>query len=52
MGIPSQIFINDDCTESFYCLDDPDAGTDGCFIECTDNQVQGCTIRLLPGCVK
>ena len=39
MGIPSQIFINDDCTESFYCLDDPDAGTDGCVVECTDNQV-------------
>ena len=35
---PHQIFINDDCTESFYCLDDPDDNADGCLIECTDNQ--------------
>ena len=38
-GCEGQIFVNDDCTESFYCSQyTPDSSSDGCHLVCPEGQ--------------
>ena len=34
-----QLWINDDCTQGFYCDDSPNDGQDGCMIECLPGDI-------------
>lgn len=38
-GCEGQIFVSEDCTESFYCTSDtPDSSSEGCHLQCPEGQ--------------